>query len=49
MSVADDAHNQDLSERRAKAVSGRLKTLTDLSAWKEAVSGKGGVVSSGAQ
>ena len=39
--VADDAHNQDLSERRAKAVSGRLKTLTDLSAWKEAVSGKG--------
>ena len=26
--VADDAHNQDLSERRAKAVSGRLKTLT---------------------
>ena len=39
--VADDAHNQDLSERRAKAVSGRLKKLTDLSAWKESVSGKG--------
>ena len=31
--VADDAHNQDLSER--------LKKLTDLSAWKESVSGKG--------
>jgi len=28
--VADDAHNQDLSERRAKAVSERLKKLTDL-------------------
>ena len=39
--VADDAHNQDLSERRAKAVSGRLKKLTDLSTWKESVSGKG--------
>ena len=39
--VADDAHNQDLSERRAKAVSERLKKLTDLSAWKESVSGKG--------
>ena len=39
--VADDAHNQDLSERRAKAVSDRLKKLTDLSAWKESVSGKG--------
>ena len=39
--VADDAHNQDLSERRAKAVSGRLTKLTDMSAWKESVSGKG--------
>lgn len=39
--VADDAHNQDLSERRAKAVSDRLKRLTDLSTWKESVSGKG--------
>ena len=39
--VADDAHNQDLSERRAKAVSDRLKRLTDLSKWKESVSGKG--------
>ena len=39
--VADDAHNQDLSERRAKAVSDRLKKLTDLSTWKESVSGKG--------
>jgi len=39
--VADDAHNQDLSERRAKAVSDRLKKRTDLSKWKESVSGKG--------
>ena len=39
--VADDAHNQDLSERRAKAGSDRLKKLTDLSKWKESVSGKG--------
>ncbi len=39
--VADDAHNQDLSERRAKAVSDRLKKLTDLSKWKGSVSGKG--------
>ncbi len=39
--VADDAHNQELSERRAKAVSERLKKLTELSAWKESVSGKG--------
>ena len=39
--VADDAHNQDLSERRAKAVSSRLKKLTDLSTWNESVSGKG--------
>ncbi|WP_315584776.1 OmpA family protein [Actinomyces viscosus] len=39
--VADDVHNQDLSERRAKAVAERLKTLTDLSTWKQSVSGKG--------
>ena len=39
--VADDAHNQNLSERRAKAVSERLKKLTELSKWKESVSGKG--------
>ena len=39
--VADDVHNQDLSERRAKAVSSRLKKLTDLSTWNESVSGKG--------
>ena len=39
--VADDAYNQDLSERRAKAVAERLKTLTDLSKWKQSVSGKG--------
>ncbi|WP_256277506.1 MULTISPECIES: OmpA family protein [Actinomyces] len=42
--VADDAHNQDLSERRAKAVSDRLKKLTDLSTWKESVSGKGSLL-----
>ena len=39
--VADDAYNQGLSERRAKAVSDRLGGLTDLSAWKVSVSGKG--------
>ena len=39
--VADDAYNQDLSERRARAVSDRLKKLTDLSKWKGSVSGKG--------
>lgn len=39
--VADDAHNQDLSERRAEAVSERLKELTDLSKWNQSVSGEG--------
>jgi len=39
--VADDAHNQDLSERRAEAVSERLKELTDLSRWNQSVSGEG--------
>ncbi len=47
--VADDAHNQDLSERRAKAVSERLKKLTDLSKWKESVLGQGGVLAAGAE
>ncbi|WP_245690337.1 OmpA family protein [Actinomyces ruminicola] len=39
--VADDAYNQGLSERRAKAVSDRLGELTELSAWEVSVSGKG--------
>ncbi|MDU0349335.1 OmpA family protein [Actinomyces sp. MRS3W] len=39
--VADDAHNQTLSEQRAQAVSDRLGELTDLSGWNVAVSGKG--------
>ena len=39
--MADDAHNQDLSERRAEAVSERLKELTDLSRWNQSVSGEG--------
>ncbi|WP_233187964.1 OmpA family protein [Actinomyces qiguomingii] len=39
--VNTDEHNQDLSERRAKAVSDRLGELTDLSGWEVSVSGKG--------
>lgn len=39
--VADEAYNQDLSQRRAQAVSDRLAQLTDLSAWQVTVSGKG--------
>lgn len=39
--VNDDDYNQDLSERRAQAVSDRLGELTDLSAWEVTVSGKG--------
>ena len=39
--VQDDAYNQGLSERRAQAVATRLKALTDLSKWKQSVSGKG--------
>ncbi|MDO4901904.1 OmpA family protein [Actinomyces sp.] len=39
--VADDAHNQTLSEQRAQAVSKRLGELTDLTAWKVTVTGKG--------
>ncbi|WP_103063294.1 OmpA family protein [Actinomyces qiguomingii] len=39
--VADDAHNQTLSEQRAQAVSTRLGELTDLGAWEVTVSGKG--------
>ena len=39
--VADDAHNQALSEQRARAVSDRLKQLTDLSKWTVEATGKG--------
>lgn len=39
--VADDAHNQDLSNRRAQAVSDRLGQLTSMSAYSVSVSGKG--------
>ena len=39
--VADDAHNQKLSEDRAQAVADRLGKLTDLSAWTTTVAGKG--------
>lgn len=39
--IADDAYNQDLSQRRAQAVADRLGALTDLSAWEVTVSGKG--------
>ncbi|VEG27737.1 OmpA family protein [Actinomyces howellii] len=39
--VADEAHNQTLSEQRAQAVADRLGALTDLTAWTVSVSGKG--------
>ena len=39
--VADDAYNQDLSERRAQSVATRLGQLTDLAAWQVTVEGKG--------
>lgn len=39
--VADDAHNQALSEQRAQAVSDRLAQLTDMKPWRVSVSGKG--------
>ncbi|WP_245574528.1 OmpA family protein [Actinomyces dentalis] len=39
--VADDAHNQTLSEQRARAVSDRLKQLVDLSKWTVEATGKG--------
>ncbi|WP_256329393.1 OmpA family protein [Actinomyces ruminicola] len=39
--VNTDEHNQDLSERRAKAVLDRLGELADLSGWEVSVSGKG--------
>ena len=39
--VADDAHNQTLSENRAGAVKDRLGQLTDLAAWQVTTTGKG--------
>ena len=39
--VADDTHNQTLSERRAEAVSNRLKNLVDMSKWKVSTAGLG--------
>ena len=39
--VADDAHNQKLSENRATAVKDRLAQLTDLASWKVTTTGKG--------
>jgi len=39
--VADDAHNQDLSQRRAQAVSDRLGQLASMSAYSVSVSGTG--------
>lgn len=39
--VDSDAHNQDLSQRRAQAVADRLAQLASLSAWSVSVVGKG--------
>lgn len=39
--VADDAHNQKLSEARAAAVKDRLAQLADLSKWQVSTAGKG--------
>ena len=39
--VADDAHNQKLSEDRAQAVRDRLAELADLGSWPDSVTGKG--------
>ena len=39
--VADDAHNQKLSEDRAAAVKDRLGRLTDLASWQVSTTGKG--------
>ena len=39
--VADDAHNQTLSENRASAVKDRLAQLTDLATWQVTTTGKG--------
>lgn len=39
--VDSDAHNQELSQRRAQAVGDRLARLVDLSAWQVTLVGKG--------
>ena len=39
--VADDAHNQKLSENRATAVKDRLTQLADLGKWQVTTTGKG--------
>ena len=39
--VADDAHNQTLSENRATAVKDRLTQLADLGKWQVTTTGKG--------
>ena len=39
--VADDAHNQKLSEDRAAAVKDRLAQLADLASWQVTTTGKG--------
>ena len=39
--VADDAHNQTLSENRATAVKDRLGQLADLGKWQVSTTGKG--------
>ncbi|MCZ0856691.1 OmpA family protein [Actinomyces israelii] len=39
--VADDAHNQKLSEDRAAAVKDRLAQLADLAPWQVTATGKG--------
>ena len=39
--IADEAYNQDLSERRARAIQTRLGQVADLSAWTVTASGRG--------
>ena len=39
--IADEAYNQDLSERRARAIQTRLGQVADLSAWAVTASGRG--------
>ncbi|WP_308421838.1 OmpA family protein [Actinomyces gaoshouyii] len=39
--VDSEAHNQQLSERRAQAVGDRLAQLADLSGWQVSLAGKG--------
>ena len=39
--IADEAYNEDLSERRARAIQTRLGQVADLSAWTVTASGRG--------